>query len=81
MTEAWPTTSAHWTSQLALPEDVCKEVYGSADGYSQSTTNLSQISLDSDNVFGDDDAEHQLATVSGSVAKGYTITLDVPVQA
>jgi protocatechuate 3,4-dioxygenase beta subunit len=69
------------TSQLALPQDVCEEIYSTADGYGQSTANLSQISLDSDNVFGDDDAEHQMAAVSGNVSDGYTITLTVPVEA
>jgi protocatechuate 3,4-dioxygenase beta subunit len=63
------------TSQIALPEDICDTVYGSATGYSQSVENLSQISLSSDNVFGEDEAELQLATVTGSVEAGYTVAL------
>ncbi len=66
------------TSQLALPEDVCKTVYASADGYSQNTSNLSQITLASDNVFGDG-ADSQLATVTGSITDGYRISLTVAV--
>jgi len=66
------------TSQLALPEDVCSTVYAS-DGYSSSVRSLSRVSLASDNVFGDDEGVHELATVTGSVAQGYTATLAVPV--
>ncbi|MEU5692934.1 intradiol ring-cleavage dioxygenase [Actinosynnema sp. NPDC020468] len=66
------------TSQLALPEDICKTVYGTT-GYMQSVRNLSQTSLTKDMVFGDDGAEHQLATVTGDVTAGYTATLSVPV--
>jgi protocatechuate 3,4-dioxygenase beta subunit len=66
------------TSQLAIPEDSCREVYGVIDGYDASVSNLDQISLDSDNVFSDG-YSLQLATVSGSVDEGYTFTLNVPV--
>ncbi|GAA1751564.1 intradiol ring-cleavage dioxygenase [Aeromicrobium alkaliterrae] len=65
------------TSQLALPEDVCSTVYAT-DGYEDSVRNLQQVSLDSDNVFSDG-YSLQLATVTGSVADGYTATLRVPV--
>jgi hypothetical protein len=41
--------------------------------------NLAQLSLDSDNVFGDDGGAAQLATVTGDVASGYTVTLAVGV--
>jgi protocatechuate 3,4-dioxygenase beta subunit len=66
------------TSQLALPEDVCRTVYESADGYSQSVDTLSQISLDTDMVFADGHSL-ELATATGSVADGYTVTLNVAV--
>jgi protocatechuate 3,4-dioxygenase beta subunit len=66
------------TSQLALPEDVCKTVYAT-DGYTRSVQNLAQSSLASDNVFGDDDGVRQLATVAGSVSTGYLASLTVPV--
>jgi protocatechuate 3,4-dioxygenase beta subunit len=64
------------TSQVALPESTCKQVYAQS-GYEQSVTNLSQVSLDSDNVFGDDSAASQLATVSGDVNTGLTMSLPV----
>jgi protocatechuate 3,4-dioxygenase beta subunit len=64
------------TSQVALPEDVCNQVYGQA-GYESSVRNMSQVSLDSDNVFGDDGAANQLGTVTGDVANGYTVSLPV----
>lgn len=66
------------TSQLALPEDVCKAVYGSADGYAQSVTNLSRVSLQTDMVFRDGWTS-ELATATGSVKDGYTVALTIGV--
>jgi hypothetical protein len=66
------------TSQLAVPQGVCDEVYGSAAGYEQSVTNLSQLSLESDGVFADGYAS-QLASWAGSVADGLTLELNVGV--
>ena len=65
------------TSQLALPESACREVYATA-GYEQSVRNLAQTSLGRDNVFGDG-GDQQLATISGSTGAGYTAELSVPV--
>ena len=65
------------TSQLALPEDVCKVVYATS-GYEQSVRNLAQTSLARDNVFRDG-SNQQLATMLGSVSAGYTAELSVPV--
>ena len=65
------------TSQMALPEDVCARAY-EADGYDASISNLSQTSLDSDNVFSDG-YSLQLARVTGSNDDGYLATLNVPV--
>ena len=62
------------TSQLAIPEDVCDTVYDTVAGYDQSVRNLSQISLETDNVFSDGVSE-QMATVTGSVDGGYTASL------
>lgn len=69
------------TSQLALPEDICRTVYAADSGYSASTRNLSRITLATDNVFRDDGAARQMATVSGSVTEGYVATLQVGVAA
>jgi protocatechuate 3,4-dioxygenase beta subunit len=66
------------TSQVALPKDTCTAVYQQT-GYVQSVSNLSRVSLESDNVFGDDSAAHQLGTVTGSVSSGLTVALAVPV--
>ncbi|WP_354698065.1 hypothetical protein DSM112329_03729 [Paraconexibacter sp. AEG42_29] len=66
------------TSQLALPQSVCKKVYATS-GYSRSQGNLAQSSLSNDNVFRDDQAVHQLATVTGSVAKGFVANLTIGV--
>ncbi|MFT4134939.1 intradiol ring-cleavage dioxygenase [Microbacterium sp.] len=66
------------TSQLALPAETNNAVYATA-GYEQSVRNLSEISLQSDNVFGDDGGIFQIATMSGSVSEGYTAALTVGV--
>jgi hypothetical protein len=42
---------------------------------------MTQLSLETDNVFRDDGAVHQLGTITGSVADGMTVTLTVPVTA
>lgn len=69
------------TSQLALPTAACNEVYAGADGYASSLANFRAISLASDNVFRDDSAAHQLATVTGDLAGGYAATLTVGIAA
>jgi protocatechuate 3,4-dioxygenase beta subunit len=71
------STSAIATSQVALPQDVCEQVYATS-GYDGSTANLATVSLTGDNVFGDDGAASQLATVNGDVT-GFTVTLPVAV--
>ena len=68
------------TSQIALPKDVCDSVYATS-GYEQSVQNLSRLSLQTDMVFADDGGIHQLGTMSGDVAKGYGVSLTVPVNA
>jgi protocatechuate 3,4-dioxygenase beta subunit len=68
------------TSQIALPEASCKDVFATS-GYEQSVTNLSRVSLASDNVFGDDGGVHELGTVTGSISGGMTVELAVPVSA
>ncbi|MFY1699111.1 intradiol ring-cleavage dioxygenase [Solwaraspora sp. WMMA2101] len=66
------------TSQVALPQDVCDTVYAES-GYDASVGNLAQITLESDNVFGDDGGVLQLATVTGDVSGGYAAALTVAV--
>jgi protocatechuate 3,4-dioxygenase beta subunit len=68
------------TSQVALPQDACDAAYRQA-GYEQSVTNLAQLSLAGDNVFGDDGGASQLGTVTGDVGSGYTVALAVRVDA
>ena len=69
------------TSQLALPAAACNQVYGVAEGYSASVSTFAAISLASDNVFSDDGAASQLATVTGSVADGFVASLTVGIAA
>jgi protocatechuate 3,4-dioxygenase beta subunit len=72
------STNAIATSQVALPEDMSRAVYA-LDEYAGSTRNLAEVSLDSDNVFGDDGGASQLATVAGDPTSGYTVALAVHV--
>jgi protocatechuate 3,4-dioxygenase beta subunit len=65
------------TSQIALLEDTSKAVYATS-GYEQSVTNLSRVSLATDMVFSDG-ATLETPTVSGSVADGYVVSLNVAV--
>ena len=65
------------TSQIALPKAACDLVYATA-GYESSVTNLSQVTLATDNVFSDGSAL-ELATMTGSVASGFTAALTVAV--
>jgi protocatechuate 3,4-dioxygenase beta subunit len=74
LAEATSADNKVHTSQLALPQDVCETVYTTADGYSRSTSNLSQITLESDNVFSDG-VSLQMATAMGNITEGYLVTL------
>ena len=66
------------TSQIALPEEANALVFATA-GYEQSVRNAAQVTLAGDNVFGDDGGIHQIASMSGSVADGYTAALTIGV--
>ena len=70
--------NARLTSQIALPEDACTAVFAHDSGYAASVQNMSRVTLDSDNVFGDGwDAE--LASVTGDAASGMTVALTIGV--
>ena len=64
------------TSQIALPQAACKKVYATS-GYAGSLSNLARTSLSTDNVFSDDKAIHQLATVTGNVKQGFVANLTI----
>ena len=66
------------TSQIALPAETNAKVYATS-GYEQSVRTSSQVTLTSDNVFGEDGGILQLATMSGSVDAGYTAALTIGV--
>ena len=66
------------TSQVALPKDACDAVYATA-GYESSVDTLAGVTLDGDNVFGDDGGASQLGTVTGDTTAGYAVALTVPV--
>jgi protocatechuate 3,4-dioxygenase beta subunit len=64
------------TSQLAFPQGVSETVYAD-DRYPVSIENLDRISLESDMVFGEDSAAHQMAIMTGDNDAGYTALLAV----
>ncbi|WP_407358693.1 intradiol ring-cleavage dioxygenase [Microbacterium sp. LTA6] len=66
------------TSQIALPEESNAAVYATG-GYEKSVTNASRVTLAGDNVFGDDDGIHQIATMTGGVSQGYMAALTIGV--
>jgi protocatechuate 3,4-dioxygenase beta subunit len=72
------STKAIATSQVAIPKEYCDTVY-KEKGYEASVTNLAQLTLETDNVFGDDGGAKQLATVTGDVSRGYAVSLNVGV--
>ena len=75
--DATNATNKLRTSQLALPEDICNEVY-TTGGYEASVGNLASTSLSRDMVFSDG-YSLQMATVTGSVDEGYVASLNIPV--
>jgi len=66
------------TSQVALPQAACEVVYADA-AYPSSASNLTRVSLESDNVFGDDGGALELATATGDNTTGWTVALGVRV--
>ena len=65
------------TSQIALPEATCQAVYATS-GYEQSLSNMSRVSLDSDNVFSDG-YDLQMPTVTGDPSSGYQLSFSCAV--
>ena len=68
------------TSQVAMPQAACEVVYATT-GYEQSVTNLSKVSLATDNVFSDDQGASQTPTVTGDATSGFVVALPVGVDA
>jgi protocatechuate 3,4-dioxygenase beta subunit len=65
------------TSQIALPKATNDLVYATS-GYEASVSNMSRVTLATDNVFSDG-SSLELATVTGSVEGGFTAALTVAV--
>lgn len=63
------------TSQIALPEKACRQVY-EADGYETSRANVELTALKSDIVFRDG-YDQQMAKVTGSVDDGMRVALTI----
>ena len=76
---ATSSASKRATSQLALPQATCAEVYATS-GYTGSAANLAAVSLVTDMVFADG-ATLQTPAVTGSVSAGYEAALNVGVLA
>lgn len=70
------------TAQLALPREICAALYASDARFSGSTENLNRLTLQSDNVFGDNsEAElaQQTLSMSGDATAGYQGKVTIPV--
>jgi protocatechuate 3,4-dioxygenase beta subunit len=65
------------TSQMAMPEAACQAVYATS-GYEQSLSNMSRVTLDTDNVFGDG-YDLQIPTVTGDPSSGYQLNFSCAV--
>ena len=65
------------TSQMALPEATCRTVY-TTSGYEQSLSNMSRVSLDTDNVFRDG-YDLQIPSVTGDPSSGYQLNFSCAV--
>ena len=65
------------TSQMALPGSTAEAVYAT-NGYEQSVSNLSRVSLASDNVFSDG-YNLQIPTLKGDPSSGYELTFSCAV--
>ena len=66
------------TTQLTFTSSVFAAIYASG-GYAGSAANLAKISLATDNVFDRGDTSLEIANTSGSVAGGYTASLQVAI--
>lgn len=67
-------------SQFAIPAAVCNAVYADTTNYPTSASNLARVSINSDNVFGDNSAAQiaqQTLTMTGSSSAGYAANVIV----
>ena len=62
---------------MALTEEASQAVYATA-GYEQSVPNLSRVTLESDNVFGDG-YDLQIPELTGDPTPGYDLTFSCAV--
>jgi len=70
------------TAQIAMPEGESARVYAQDSRYANGTTNLSHITLKTDNVFGDNTAAQiaqQTLALTGGPSSGYLGKLTIPV--
>jgi hypothetical protein len=76
--EATNGAKAILTSQVALRQDVCEQVYTDA-AYGSSTDNLGRMSITADNIFSDG-VDNQLGSMSGTLGSDdFTVSLNVVV--
>lgn len=70
------------TAQIAMPRDTCAALYAGDPLYAGSTENLDRLTLQSDNVFGDNspaELTQQTPEMTGDAASGYLAKLTIPV--
>lgn len=70
------------TSQLAMPADICRTIYGTS-GYTSSLSRFSSVSISGDNVFGDNTSA-QIAAMTpaftGDATNGYVAAATIGVR-
>lgn len=67
-------------SQIAFPHDLCANVYNSVDLYADSIAPFEEMTLENDNVFGDNTDEElaaQTPDITGSIEDGFKGTLNI----
>jgi protocatechuate 3,4-dioxygenase beta subunit len=72
------------TSQLAMPADLCRQVYESNRDYGASLENFARSPLDSDGIFADNTPKQlaaQTVSMSGGMATGYRGEVTIGVKA
>lgn len=67
------------TSQAALPEAACAEVYENEPLYVESIQNFADVSIANDGIFSTDTIDQQMLQLSGDRSSGFTGSLAVPI--
>jgi protocatechuate 3,4-dioxygenase beta subunit len=76
LSQATTSRNVLHTSQFAIPEDACSNVYNNVSAYAGSKRTYAQVSLQTDNVFRDG-SSLQMPSISGSIKDGFKTAITV----